>query len=55
MSKHIEMQYTSKMANYLLRKERKKIEKAIKYIEEKGRLKYKPEELIDILKGSDKE
>lgn len=29
--------------------------KAIDYIEEKGRLKYKPDELINILQGSDKE
>ena len=29
--------------------------KAIEYIEEKGRLKYKPDELINILQGSDKD
>lgn len=28
-----------------------KIDKAIEYIEEKGRLKYKPDELLNILKG----
>ena len=32
-----------------------RIDKAIDYIEEKGRLKYKPYELIDILEGKDKE
>ena len=31
-----------------------RIDKAIDYIEEKGRLKYKPYELIDILQGKDK-
>ena len=29
----------------------KRIDKAIEYIEEKGRLKYKPDELLNILKG----
>ena len=33
----------------------KRNKKAIEYIEEKGRLKYKPDELINILQGSDKE
>ena len=51
MSKPHEMQYTAKWANYLLRKEQKKIKKAIKYIEEKGRLKYNPDELLNILRG----
>lgn len=31
-----------------------RIDKAIEYIEEKGRLKYKSDELINILYGSDK-
>lgn len=33
------------------RRNQGKIKKAIEYIEEKGRLKYNPNELIDILKG----
>lgn len=32
-----------------------RIDKAIEYIEEKGRLKYYPNELLNILKGEDKD
>ena len=55
-NKRLEERYVRRkeIYNKLIQEQKYRIDRAVEYIEEKGRLKYKPEELLDILERKSK-
>ena len=55
-NKRLEERYVRRkeIYNKLIQEQNYRIDRAVEYIEEKGRLKYKPEELLDILERKNK-